>query len=95
MIPGVFNNITGQEITLAALYLSPVMLIAWFERSSSAFLVAMFSAAAWAISDLVVGHIYANFLYFLVNTLMVLGIYLILAYCLAAVKKLLVVKREH
>ncbi len=93
MFPGAFD-ITSKEIMLAGLYLFPVLLVAWSEGGMPALLVAVFSASAWGISVLMVGHVYSNFLYFVWNTIMVLGTFLIVAYSLAAVKKMLIIKQH-
>ncbi len=92
---GSLDSITSYNISVSALYLLPIMLIAWFEGGVSAAIIAIFSATTWAMSDLVSGHPYSRIAIPIWNAAMVLGMFLIVAYSITAVKKLLIKEREH
>jgi diguanylate cyclase (GGDEF)-like protein len=87
--------ITGYDISVSVLYLFPIVLIAWFEGGVPAALISIFSAITWAVADLASGHIYSHIAVSIWNAIMVLGMFLIVAYSVAAVKKLLISEREH
>ncbi len=95
MAIGSLDSITSYNISVSALYLLPIMLIAWFEGGVSAAIIAIFSATTWAMSDLVSGHPYSRIAIPIWNAAMVLGMFLIVAYSITAVKKLLIKEREH
>ncbi len=95
VVIGVLDTITSYDISFTFLYLLPIMLVAWFEGGLPAVLISIFSAVTWAVSDLVSGHIYSHFAILFWNALLVLLIYLIVAYSLAAVKKSLIKERQH
>jgi diguanylate cyclase (GGDEF)-like protein len=58
-------------------------------------LIAIFSAITWATSDLVSGHIYSHITVRIWNTLMVLGMFLFVAYSITTIKKLFIKEHEH
>jgi diguanylate cyclase (GGDEF)-like protein len=92
---GSLDSITSYDISVSALYLLPIMLIAWFEGGVPAALLSIFSAITWAMSDLVSGHPYSHIAVPIWNATMVLGMFLIVAYSITALKKLLIKDREH
>ena len=57
--------------------------------------ISIFSAVTWAMSDLVSGHPYSHIAVPIWNAIMVLGMFLIVAYSIAAIKKLLIKEREY
>jgi hypothetical protein len=90
---GSLDSIKSHDISTAALYLLPIMLIAWFEGGVPAAILSIFSVITWAMSDLVSGHIYSHIAFPIWNALMVLGMFLIVAYCITVIKKLLLKER--
>ncbi len=95
LIIGSLDSIMGYDISVSALYLFPIILIAWFEGGLPAAIISIFSAITWAMSDLVSGHIYSHIAIPIWNALMALGMFLIVAYSITAIKKLLIKEREH
>jgi len=89
------DTITSYDLSLTFLYLFPIILIAWYEGGLPAALISIFSAVTWAVSDLISGHIYSNFAVPTWNALLVLGIFLIVAYSITAIKTLLIKERQH
>ena len=92
---GSLDTITSYDTSISLLYLFPIILIAWFEGGVPAVIISIFSAITWAVSDLVSGHAYSHVTVPIWNAIMVLGMFLIVAYSIAAIKKLLIKEREH
>jgi len=92
---GSLDTITGYDTSVSLLYLLPIILIAWFEGGVPALIISIFSAITWAVSDLVSGHAYSHIAIPIWNAVMVLGMFLVVAYSIAAIKKLLMKEREH
>jgi diguanylate cyclase (GGDEF)-like protein len=95
MAIGSLDSITNHDISISVLYLLPIVLIAWFEGGVPAAVLSILSAITWAMSDLASGHIYSHVAFPIWNAIMVLGMFLIVAYSIAAIKKLLIKEREH
>jgi len=92
---GSLDSITSYDISISALYLLPIIMIAWFEGGVPAALLSIFSAVIWALSDLVSGHPYSHIAVPIWNAIMVLGMFLIVAYSITALNKLIIKEREH
>ena len=92
---GGLDTITSYDLSVTFLYLFPIILIAWYEGGLPATLISIFSAVTWAVSDLMSGHVYSNFAVPTWNALLVLGIFLIVAYFITAIKTLLIKERRH
>jgi diguanylate cyclase (GGDEF)-like protein len=92
---GSLDSITSYGISVSALYLLPIIIIAWFEGGMPAAMISIFSAVTWAMSDLVSGHPYSHIAVPIWNAIMVLVMFLIVAYSIAAMKKLLIKEREY
>lgn len=92
---GGLDTITSYDFSVTSLYLLPIILIAWYEGGLPAALLSIFSAITWAVSDLMSGHIYSNFAVPTWNALLVLGIFLIVAYSIAAIKTFFLKERRH
>ena len=92
---GGLDTVTSYDISVTVLYLLPIVLIAWYEGGVSAALLSIFSAITWATSDLVSGHVYSHNSIRIWNAIMVLGMFLFVAYSIATVKKLFIKEHEH
>ncbi len=92
---GLLDYITGYDFSVSALYLFPVMLLAWYAGAVPAILISIISAVVWALADLASGHIYSSSAILVWNALMLLGIFLIVSFTTAAMKKLSINERDH
>jgi len=92
---GGLDTITSPDLSVTFLYLFPIMLVAWYEGGLPVALISIFSAVTWAVSDLISGHIYSDSSVSAWNAVLVLGIFLIVAYSIAAIKALLIKERQH
>ncbi len=84
-----------NNVSVAILYLFPIILITWFEGGVPAVLISIFSAVIWSLADLASGHIYSSIAIPIWNAVMVLGMFSIVAYSFATMKKILIREREH
>jgi hypothetical protein len=91
---GDLDYISGYDVSVSLLYLFPVILVAWFEGGVSATLISIFSAITWAVADLASGHVYSHSGIAVWNAIMVLALFLIVAYFIILVKKLMIRERR-
>jgi diguanylate cyclase (GGDEF)-like protein len=84
-----------NSISIALLYLFPILLITWFEGCILAALISIFSAITWSVADLASGHVYSHVAIPIWNAAMVLGMFSIVAYSFATMKRLLIKEREY
>jgi diguanylate cyclase (GGDEF)-like protein len=92
---GSLDSVTSYDVSVSFLYLFPIILIAWYEGGLTAAILSIFSTLIWSTSDLASGHLYSNFAIPLWNALMVLSTFLIVAYSITLIRKLLLKEREH
>ncbi len=96
LIIGSLDVTTGyNNVSVAFLYLFPIILITWFEGGIPAAIISIFSAITWSIADAASGPVYSHIAIPVWNTVMVLGMFSIVAYSFATIKKLLVKERAH
>ncbi len=84
-----------NNISVAFLYLFPIILITWFEGGIPAAIISIFSASTWSIADAASGPVYSHITIPIWNALMVLGLFSVVAYSFATIKRLLIKEREH
>lgn len=89
LITGVFDQVTGYELSFSFFYLAPVAIAAWFLSSRFGLLIACLSAATWALADRTSGHLYTSELIFYWNGLIRLGIFVTVAITLARLRQAL------
>jgi len=85
---GVIDYLTGYEISFSIFYMLPITLIAWFVGRLPAVFISILSAITWLIAVLYSGHSYSNYAIPFWNTIMRLGIFLMVTYFLIFIKKL-------
>ncbi len=85
---GGLDVIVGYDVSVSFLYLFPVVLIAWFEGCASVTVISIFSTVSWSVADLASGHIYAHFGIAVWSAVMVLALFLIVAYFITLIKRL-------
>ncbi len=90
---GSLDTIMSYDISVSVLYLLPIMLIAWFEGGAPAAFISILCAITWAVADLASGHVYSHIGIEVWNAVMILALFLIVAYFVVFIKKLLI--REH
>jgi diguanylate cyclase (GGDEF)-like protein len=89
MLLGVIDHLTGYDISFSIFYLLPVVLVSWFDKKSHAVIISILSAAVWLWADIYSGHIYSHPAIPAWNSIMRLGFFLIVAFSLVEIKKLL------
>jgi hypothetical protein len=91
---GWLDTYTGYELNFFIFYLIPVWYGAWklgFKRGG---FIAVLSAVSWFVSDRLAGHAYTNWIYWLWNTVIRLGAFMIVAYAVSRIH-LLLLKEQH
>jgi K+-sensing histidine kinase KdpD len=91
---GYLDYITGYDFSVSSFYLFPVILVAWFEGGVPATLISIFSAITWAVADLASGHVYSHISVAVWNAMMILALFLIVAYFIILLKKLSIRERR-
>jgi diguanylate cyclase (GGDEF)-like protein len=89
MLLGIIDYLTGYEIAFSIFYLQPVSLVSWFGKRSYAVIISILSAAAWLLADVSSGDPYSYSFIPVWNAVMRLGFFLITAFSLLEIKKLL------
>ena len=83
---GIADYLTGEEVSSAIFYLLPISLSAWFIGKGAALLISFISAITWISADLIARKSYLHPLIHFWNTIISLGIFLIVSYLLSALK---------
>jgi diguanylate cyclase (GGDEF)-like protein len=83
---GIADYLTGEEVSSAIFYLLPISLSAWFIGKGAALLISFISAITWITADLIARKSYLHPLIHFWNTIMSLGIFLLVSYILSALK---------
>jgi len=91
---GVIDRFTGPEISLSIFYLIPVYLATWFVGRKTGLLLAVISASAWFIADLLAGSTYSHPAIPYWNTTVRLGFFLIVASTLSKLKRMIEDQKE-
>ncbi len=55
-VVGVFDYLTGLEISVSVFYLAPVSLAAWYGERRDGLVVALIASPAWSVVDLLAGY---------------------------------------
>ena len=84
---GYLDYLSGFEMSFSLFYLLPVSIVAWFVNRNYSLLVAVISALAWLISNLLAGEIYIHPSIGLWNTLVRLGFFTIVSILLTNLKE--------
>lgn len=95
LLIGLLDYITGSEISVSLIYLLPIMLLAWLKGSGPAAVMSIFSALVLLFADIIDRQAYTHLAISIWNAIMGLGIFLIVGYSFAAIKKLLLLEQEH
>ncbi len=95
LVIGGLDTITSYNISITILYIFPIILVAWYEGGLSAALLSLVSAVILALSDLTSDHMYSPVSITIWNGMMALGIFLIVAFSISVIKKLMIKTREY
>lgn len=93
LVLGVTDLRTGFELSFALFYLAPIALAAWYAGRTAGLAVSLASAFVWFVADIASGHIYSAPWFYLWNTSVRFGIFVIVAILLARLKDALVVEQ--
>lgn len=88
------DYLTGYEIGFALFYLFPVMLMTWTAGRWAGITKAVLSAVLWLLTDFAAGHTYRESLSPFWNAVMRLGIFVLVAQLVMAVRTLIEFERS-
>jgi diguanylate cyclase (GGDEF)-like protein len=91
---GLINYITGYELSFSLFYLVPISLVAWFGGKKLGLVISAASAIAWFNADFINGHRYSNPSLYFWNTLIRLGVFLVITYLLSALQRAYKINQE-
>ena len=93
LVLGVVDLLTGFEASFSLFYLVPISLAAWYTGQTSGLLISLASAFVWFVADIASGHVYSIPWFYLWNTFMRLGIFVIVTMILARLKSVLLLEQ--
>jgi diguanylate cyclase (GGDEF)-like protein len=91
---GGLDYLTGYELSFSLFYLAPISLAAWFVGRRFSLLISVASALSWLVADVATGHVYSSPMYFLWNTAIRLGFFIIVSVLLAELRTAFRVEQE-
>jgi diguanylate cyclase (GGDEF)-like protein len=83
---GLLDTLTGYELSFSLFYLIPISLTAWYAGRRIGISLAFISALTWLVADFFAGHFYSHPFIYIWNALIRLGIFVIVAFLLAALR---------
>lgn len=89
LLIGLSDYLTGVEISLSLFYLLPISIAAWGIGRQAGILVSLLSVFAWRISNQLAGEHFSHWLIPYWNTLIRLGVFVIITVLLSQLRNLL------
>jgi diguanylate cyclase (GGDEF)-like protein len=83
---GVIDYVIGFELSISVIYFAAIGLASWYAGRSAGLWIALLSGLVWLAADLSAGHRYSHPLILLWNTLVRIGMFVIVADLLAALR---------
>ncbi len=84
-----------NKVSIAFLYLFPIIMITWYEGGIPAAIISIFSAITWSIAETASGSVHPHVAISIWNTVMVFGMFSIVAYSFATIKRLMIKERAY
>ncbi|MEJ2053009.1 MAG: GGDEF domain-containing protein [Calditrichaceae bacterium] len=91
---GLIDYFTGIEVSVAILYLLPVMYVVWFVNRMAAWILSLVCAIEVFLADIVYGHVYSNPFAPYWNAFVWLAFFMLLVYMLSSLRDNLEHERE-
>ncbi len=87
LLVGGLDYLTGYEVAMSLFYLGPVAVAAWYGRRWTGIAIAILSSISWSLADIAAGNVYSHPAIPVWNTLVRLGIFLIMGVLLNAFRE--------
>lgn len=87
VIVGLVDYYTGPEIAFSIFYLLPIAVVSWYTGTLPGVLLSITSALVWVLADIGAGHVYTSGLVPFWNTLMRLGLFIVISLLLAELRR--------
>jgi diguanylate cyclase (GGDEF)-like protein len=84
---GVFDMLTGNEITFSLFYIAPIVLVTWGVDQNAGLLMSLLSALTLLGAEIAAGQTYSGPSVYVANTLIRAGFYIIVTYLIAQLHK--------
>src|ERR1043166_1806489 len=84
---GIADYQAGTDLSFSIFYLIPICLAAWHLGRKEGFIASVLATSAWVMADLMGAAIYSKPVVAYWNGLVRLGVFLVVAYLLAALKE--------
>ena len=83
---GMVDYYTGIEFSFSIFYLLPISITSWYVGNRAGILASSISGIVWFLADIGAGHVYSSTLILVWNSLMRLGLFLIISIVLSTFK---------
>jgi diguanylate cyclase (GGDEF)-like protein len=84
---GIADYMTGYEIGFSLFYVLPISLVTWLTSRRLGLVISLLSAFIWFLADVATGHPYSHPLIPVWNTLIRLGLFLIITFLLSGLRR--------
>ena len=91
---GIIDIVTGYEVSFSIFYLLPIVMVSASGRRSLGAIISLLSALAWLYADIMSGHNYSHDAIPVWNSVMRLGLFLLVAYFITENRRLLQKEQE-
>jgi diguanylate cyclase (GGDEF)-like protein len=84
---GIFDYLTGNELTLSLFYLIPIVLVTWAAGKQTGLFMSFMSALTLLYAEIAAGQIYSHPIFYFLNTLVRALFYVVVVYLVAELQK--------
>jgi diguanylate cyclase (GGDEF)-like protein len=91
---GYLDILTGYELELSLFYLIPISLLTWFSNRETGIFGSLTGAIVWLYSNFASGHHYSRTVFYVWNTCIIFGFFVISSILLSALKNALIRERD-
>jgi diguanylate cyclase (GGDEF)-like protein len=84
---GIFDYLTGNEITLSLFYLIPIVLVTWAAGNKTGLFMSFMSALILLYAEIAAGQTYSHPIFYFLNTLVRALFYVVVVYLVAELQK--------
>jgi predicted signal transduction protein with EAL and GGDEF domain len=85
---GIVDYLTGYEISFSLSYLAPIALVTSYVSLQLGLMISILSAVTWLAAELEAGKEYTHTIFYLWNTLIRFGFFIIITYLISELRKM-------
>ena len=83
---GFVDYYTGYDFSFSIFYMLPISIVSWYGGEKAGIIASIISAIVWFVADVAAGHKYSSTLILIWNTIMSLGLFVIISSLLSNFK---------